>query len=151
MDVVLVGGGCGSAPLLEIGREYKKRNSNILFYIGVKSKNYSFDIDKFQEVGNVKISTEDGSLGFKGKINELLYHELIAGNISRDSFFINSGPELMVKSCFSLETKYVEKHNIWGSITYVTSCGVGICGKCSTPKGFLSCIDGPFLPMDELI
>jgi hypothetical protein len=33
----------------------------------------------------------------------------------------------------------------------MTSCGVGICGKCATPSGALSCIDGPFLPMGEFL
>jgi hypothetical protein len=31
----------------------------------------------------------------------------------------------------------------------MTSCGVGICGKCSSPSGALTCIDGPFLPWRE--
>jgi hypothetical protein len=32
-----------------------------------------------------------------------------------------------------------------------TSCGVGICGKCSTPLRLRSCIDGPAFSPTEFI
>ncbi|MGD0013195.1 MAG: hypothetical protein ABSD56_02035 [Bryobacteraceae bacterium] len=35
---------------------------------------------------------------------------------------------------------------IIGAIEYMTSCGVGICGKCASPSGAPTCIDGPFMP-----
>ena len=38
---------------------------------------------------------------------------------------------------------------IIGAIEYMTSCGVGICGKCSSPSGALTCVDGPFLTEPE--
>jgi dihydroorotate dehydrogenase (NAD+) catalytic subunit len=55
----------------------------------------------------------------------------------------------MVRACFQVELKLVDSHQILGSIEYMTSCGVGICGKCASPSGALTCIDGPFLSLAE--
>jgi dihydroorotate dehydrogenase (NAD+) catalytic subunit len=63
--------------------------------------------------------------------------------------FINCGPEPMVRRCFELQRGLTPQDCILGSIEYMTSCGVGICGKCSSPSGALTCIDGPFLPCNE--
>ena len=43
--------------------------------------------------------------------------------------------------------KFASEDRIFGSIEYTTSCGVGICGKCASPSGALTCIDGPFMPL----
>jgi len=63
--------------------------------------------------------------------------------------FINCGPAPMVRRCFEIQRGLVPEDHILGSIEYMTSCGVGICGKCSSPSGALTCIDGPFLPWRE--
>jgi dihydroorotate dehydrogenase (NAD+) catalytic subunit len=55
----------------------------------------------------------------------------------------------MVKACFRVEDGLAESHQILGSVEYMTSCGVGICGKCASPSGALTCIDGPFMNVAE--
>ena len=65
--------------------------------------------------------------------------------------FINCGPEPMVRRCFDLEREFTSDDRILASIEYMTSCGVGICGKCASPSGALTCIDGPFLPSHEFL
>jgi dihydroorotate dehydrogenase (NAD+) catalytic subunit len=55
----------------------------------------------------------------------------------------------MVMRSFELQKAVASPDRIWGSIEYLTSCGVGICGKCASPSGALSCIDGPFLPLSD--
>ena len=55
----------------------------------------------------------------------------------------------MVWRCFEIEREIVSGDRIIGSIEYLTSCGVGICGKCSSPSGALTCLDGPFMPWRE--
>ena len=42
-----------------------------------------------------------------------------------------------------MERKYAPPEDIFHIIERYTSCGVGICGKCATPSGLRSCIDGP--------
>jgi dihydroorotate dehydrogenase (NAD+) catalytic subunit len=55
----------------------------------------------------------------------------------------------MVRRCFEIQREMAPEDRILGSIEYMTSCGVGICGKCASPSGALTCIDGPFLPWRE--
>ena len=55
----------------------------------------------------------------------------------------------MVWRCFEIQREMASEDRILGSIEYMTSCGVGICGKCSSFSGALTCIDGLFLPWRE--
>jgi dihydroorotate dehydrogenase (NAD+) catalytic subunit len=90
-------------------------------------------------------------MGFGGNVHEALLD--LAPSLSKapseDLVFINCGPEKMVKACFDVELKFADSLQIFGSIEYMTSCGVGICGKCASPSGALTCIDGPFLSLAE--
>jgi dihydroorotate dehydrogenase (NAD+) catalytic subunit len=53
----------------------------------------------------------------------------------------------MIAACAEIERKVVSDDKIVAAVEYPTSCGVGICGKCASPSGHLTCIDGPFLPI----
>lgn len=148
--LVLVGGGTGTASLLEIARKYHGTN-NIHFILGARNCSGFFDLDEFRAMGKVQLATDDGSEGFHGLTPDLLRKAIDAApRGSRDTLtFINCGPEPMVHACIAIERETVAPEHIWGSIEYITSCGVGICGKCASPSGSLTCIDGPFLTCGE--
>lgn len=57
----------------------------------------------------------------------------------------------MIEAAYIHEQKITDEENIWVSIEYQTSCGVGICGKCATEQGVLSCVDGPFLRVTDAL
>jgi hypothetical protein len=40
---------------------------------------------------------------------------------------------------------------IFHLVERMTSCGIGICGKCSVPSGERLCVDGPVFPADTFI
>ncbi len=149
--VVMIGGGTGIASLYEIGQLLHGRN-DLHFLLGGRVALDLFDLDKFERLGAVKVSTNDGSRGHKGFVSDLLAEWLGArqGVRGRKPLFVACGPEPMVEACFKLlEKEHAE--NVWGAIEYTTSCGVGICGKCACPTGALTCIDGPFLTRDGLL
>ncbi|MEK7403925.1 MAG: tRNA-dihydrouridine synthase [Acidobacteriota bacterium] len=144
--LVLIGGGTGTASLLEIA--YACRATNQLkFLLGARTRDGFFDLDEFRRLGTVLLSTDDGSAGYHGTVADLLRGEITAPQ--HQLTFINCGPEAMVHACFEIERRLAAPEHIWGAIEYITSCGVGICGKCASPSGSLSCIDGPFLPCTE--
>ena len=148
--LVLVGGGTGIASLLEVGHRCRPSNREI-FVLGAKSRDQFFDLERFRELGTVLLATDDGTLGFRGYVSDLL-REVVAeipASERENLVFINCGPEPMVWECFSIEEAIVPEDRILGAIEYMTSCGVGICGKCASPSGALTCIDGPFLPLRE--
>ncbi len=148
--LVLVGGGTGTASLLEIGRACRKDNE-VEFLLGARSRKEFYELDLFREVGAVHLATDDGSAGHHGTAAGLV-REAIALRLRRrrdDLVFLNCGPEPMVHTCFEIERKLVPPERILGAIEYMTSCGVGICGKCASPSGSLTCIDGPFLECEQ--
>jgi len=147
--LVFIGGGTGIASLLEIA--HQMRGNQQTFLLGAKTGAQLFDLDKFRRLGSVHLATDDGSLGRHGYVSELLDEilaEIPAASRKRLAF-INCGPEQMVRRCFDIQREVVSEDRILGSIEYMTSCGVGICGKCASPSGALTCIDGPFLPWRE--
>ena len=146
--LALVGGGTGTASLLEIACANRVGN-HVEFFLGARTRDGFFDLDQFRRLGEVLLSTDDGSEGYHGTVADLLRGEFTA---PRDQLtFINCGPEAMVHACFELERELVAPEHIWGAIEYMTSCGVGICGKCAAPSGRLSCIDGPFMGYGEFV
>ena len=148
--LVHVGGGTGTASLLEIAQRLAPGNRQ-LFLLGAKTRDQFFDVERFERLGPVFLATDDGSLGRRGFVPELLA-EVVAGIPAAERqriAFINCGPEPMVRRCFELQRELVPVDRIVGAIEYMTSCGVGICGKCASPSGALSCIDGPFMPWRE--
>ena len=148
--VTLVGGGTGTASVLEIARRYQGDNE-LVFVLGARSRCDVFGLDEFRSLGSVYVATNDGSLGFKGHAHEALADmaPALSGHSRAELVFINCGPEPMVKACFRVEDGLAESHQILGSVEYMTSCGVGICGKCASPSGALTCIDGPFMNVAE--
>ncbi len=144
--LIFVGGGTGAASILEIAHQLAYGNQQV-FLLGARARRQLFDLDRFRRLGRVLLATDDGSAGHHGYVSDLI-QGAIAGIPPKDRkqmVFINCGPDPMVWKCFEIQRELVSGDRIIGSIEYMTSCGVGICGKCSSPSGALSCIDGPFM------
>ena len=137
-NVVLVGGGCGIAGLYLLAKRFS-RESNVLTLLAAKDKEHITYLDEFEKYGQVKVSTEDGSLGKKGIVTDLI------SNLRGGSYFFNCGPEAMVESAIEIESRFTNKNKIYSSVDYMTRCGVGICGSCANEKGKRTCIEGPFI------
>ena len=121
-----------------------------VFLLGARTRAHLFDVEKFERLGPVRLATDDGSAGHHGYVPELL-REVVAGLEKEQLVFINCGPEPMVRRCFDIQREIAPGDRIIASIEYMTSCGVGICGKCASPSGALTCVDGPFLPYPEFL
>jgi dihydroorotate dehydrogenase (NAD+) catalytic subunit len=149
--LVFVGGGTGIASILEIARKLSGRGNKIVFLLGARSSEQLFDLERFESLGEVQVATDDGSAGLEGYAPDLLAPAIarMTPEERERIAFIDCGPEPMVRKCFEIERQFASEDRIVASIEYVTSCGVGICGKCSSPSGALTCIDGPFLPWRE--
>ncbi len=144
--LVFAGGGTGTASLLEIAHKLRSGNEQ-MFVLGARSRDQLYDLEKFERLGPVRVATDDGTAGFHGFVPDLL--QTVLDEIPPGAVFINCGPEPMVLRCFEIQRRIASAGDIIGSIEYMTSCGVGICGKCASPSGALSCIDGPFMALAE--
>ena len=61
----------------------------------------------------------------------------------KDPVFLNCGPEPAMKALDQVERRYASPEYIFHVVERYTSCGIGICGKCSIESGERTCVDGP--------
>ena len=137
--VVLVGAGVGIAPIHYAARNHP--GPKRVFVGAVTAEELSY-WESFKEVCDVRVSTDDGTAGHKGYIHQLVEKALAEDPVDKP-VFLNCGPEVAMKALDAVERKYAPPEDIFHIIERYTSCGVGICGKCATPSGLRSCIDGP--------
>lgn len=139
---LLVGGGVGVAPLLFLGRRIKEMGGEPTFLLGARSASDLLLIDRFEEMGRVFVTTEDGSEGEKGFVtNHSILH--------KESFDLIStcGPAPMMKAVAA----YAQKADIPCEVSLENkmACGLGACLCCvekTTDKGNICiCTEGPVI------
>jgi dihydroorotate dehydrogenase electron transfer subunit len=145
---ILLAGGMGVAPLVFLAEKLKLHKPLVL--IGARSKAQLLCRQEFISLDcPVKVATEDGSVGFKGRVTDLL--KKVAPEIKIAGLF-SCGPHPMLKSVaeFAVENKI----NAQLSLEEHMSCGVGACLGCvvQTRQGYKTvCKDGPVFLSRELI
>lgn len=141
--IVAVAGGTGLAAVYQLARDH----GNADIFMGARSAERLYFVEESEACATVHIATDDGSRGFHGVVTALLQQHL--KSLSTDELanivFYNCGPEPMVHAAIEVERKFCGDDQILSAIDYLTKCGVGICGACTTPDGRRSCVDGPFL------
>lgn len=137
--VVMVGAGVGIAPIHHAAQVHAGAKRVFVGAVTVEELVYW---KSFQGLGEVRVSTDDGSAGFRGRIAELVDHAMAEGPLA-DPVFLNCGPELAMEALDRVERKYAPPEDILHIVERYTSCGIGICGKCSLPTGERTCVDGP--------
>jgi dihydroorotate dehydrogenase (NAD+) catalytic subunit len=138
---MLVCGGCGLAALYQLARKVKPAE----LVIGAKSSASLFYLEQARALAEVHIATEDGSVGYRGLVTDLLQHRLQERQPGDPLVFYNCGPAAMIDEAVRIEQRYTTLQHIYTAIDYVTKCGVGLCGSCATPDGRRLCVDGAFM------
>ena len=144
--ILLVGGGCGIAPLLFLGK-YLKSNGYIPdIVLGFRNSLKIIEFEDYLKVGNLFIANEDGSKGEKGYVTN---HSVFSAN--RYNRVYCCGPELMMKAV----AYYCKKNNITCEVSLenLMACGIGACLCCvvDTVKGNLcTCVEGPVFNVNDL-
>jgi len=133
-NVNLVGGGSGVAPIYFIAKIFREQVSSI--YIGGKTSSDLPLYDDLRGLADVKVSTEDGSLGARSLVTDILD---LKGS---DEEYFNCGPEPMLVSAAEKESKVTSPEKIFCALERYMKCGVGICGSCAM-DGLRICVDGP--------
>jgi len=137
--VVLAGAGVGIAPIHHAAEIHPGPKR---IFIGAVTADELVYHDSFRKLGETSVSTDDGSAGFQGYIAQMVEKALAAGNL-KDPVFLNCGPELAMKALDEVERRYARPEDIFHVVERYTSCGIGICGKCSIESGERTCVDGP--------
>ncbi len=141
--VLIVGGGTGIAPLAPLVE--KNKEAEITSILGAKTAGELFMVERFEAGGEVYISTDDGSAGFKGTAFSLAVKIM---KKERFDQIIACGPEPMLKSIAEMGRK--EQIPVQISIERFMKCGIGLCDSCAIGR-YLVCRDGPVFAGEELL
>jgi dihydroorotate dehydrogenase electron transfer subunit len=144
--LLLVGGGCGVAPLLFLGKYLKSNGYMTDILLGFRNSERIIEFEEYLKIGKVFLTTEDGSKGEKGYVTN---HTILT--TVRYNRIYCCGPDSMMKAI----SIYCKKHKIHCEVSLenLMACGIGACLCCivNTVNGNLcSCIDGPVFNVNEL-
>ena len=149
INALLIGGGYGSAPLFGLADVLKTRNCKVDMLLGasVGAKIYA-PLEGKRSVNSLKIYTEDGSMGEKGRVTETLLE--IVQNRNIDVIY-SCGPMGMLRAITELVAHTDVIHQC--AVEESMACGIGICMTCVLPvigddgnvSMVRSCIDGPVM------
>lgn len=147
-EILLVGGGIGIAPLLYFAKKIKETgNKKVSFLLGGRSSGDLLLLERFREVGEVFVTTNDGSLGEHGFVTQ---HSL--WNSKKFNKIYACGPMPMMKAV----AKVAREKEIWCEVSLENqmACGIGACLCCvenTTEGNICVCKEGPVFNINRLL
>lgn len=150
---LLIGGGIGIPPMLELS---KQLSGDVTIVLGYRDSNL-FLKKEFEKYGHVIIATDDGSVGTKGTVIDAIREHNIVKTADVDVIF-SCGPSPMLRGVKAFGLEY-------GIPAYISmeermACGVGACLGCvcestevdnhSKVKNKRVCKDGPVFLSTEV-
>jgi dihydroorotate dehydrogenase electron transfer subunit len=160
-NVILISGGVGVAPISYLASYYKKNVNDtgvkILCYLGATTADHLLGLDSLREAcSSVKISTDDGSVGYHGMITELFAHEQLSYRPDRSVIYA-CGPWSMLERL----SEILRDHPVPCQVLLEQrmACGVGACLGCVTEKKAAAgenpyvrvCKEGPVFNIEDII
>jgi dihydroorotate dehydrogenase electron transfer subunit len=145
-SILLVGGGCGVAPLLFLAKDLKAKKISFDILLGFRNRERIIEYDEYEKLGTVYLTTEDGSEGEMGYVTR---HSILSGK--RYSRIYCCGPDPMMRAV----ARYCNENQIICEVSLenLMACGFGVCLCCvvNTVDGNVcSCTEGPVFNIDKL-
>jgi len=155
---LFVAGGIGVAPLvflafsLSAHRKFSKKRPMIALIGGRTSAHVLCAADLRKAGCDVRIATDDGSRGYRGRVTGLL-EEILRLPENDDSYLVyGCGPKPMLKAVSDVSSRYNVPAQI--SLESHMACGIGACLGCvvSTKSGYRRvCKDGPVFSAGDIV
>ncbi|HIX52566.1 MAG TPA: dihydroorotate dehydrogenase electron transfer subunit [Candidatus Lachnoclostridium stercoripullorum] len=146
---ILIGGGIGVPPMLELMKELSCERTAVLGY----RDQQLFLKDEFEACGPVCVATEDGSAGTKGNVLDAIREQGVQGEI-----IYACGPTPMLRAVKA----YAQEKGIecYISLEERMACGIGACLACVCQSKDVDshshvhnkriCKDGPVFAAEEV-
>lgn len=145
-QVLLIGGGVGTAPMLYWGAKLKQLGFIPNFLLGARSSYDLLQLEEFAKYGEVYTTTEDGSHGEKGYVTN---HSILENK--KYSHIYTCGPKPMMMAVANYAHK--EQIDCEVSLENTMACGFGVCLCCieNTQRGNVCvCTEGPIFNIKDL-
>ena len=146
---ILIGGGIGVPPMLELMKELSCERTAVLGY----RDQQLFLKDEFEACGPVCVATEDGSAGTKGNVLDAIREQGVQGEII---YACGPTPMLRAVKAYAME-KGIE---CYISLEERMACGIGACLACVCQSKDVDshshvhnkriCKDGPVFAAEEV-
>ncbi len=145
---LLVGGGCGIAPLLYLAKCLKQKDVKQDIILGARTADDLFLSEEYAIYGDLFTITDDGSEGEKGFVTD---HSLFKTDKPDYDRIYVCGPEPMLK----VVAKIAKQKNIdcEVSLENTMACGYGACLCCVTDTvegNKCVCTEGPVFNINQL-
>ena len=147
--VLLVGGGIGVPPLLEVAKELHERGVKITTVLGFASKNAVILEDELSRFSQVFVTTDDGSYGIKGNVSVVINE--FANEF--DAIYSCGAPGMMKY----INQTFYDHPRAYLSLESRMACGMGACYACvlkvpdSETVSQRVCEDGPVFKTGTVI
>ena len=151
-QTVLMGGGIGIPPMLQLAKELCMAGTKPVVVLGYRN-NQLFLKEEFEPYAGVYVATEDGSAGTKGNVLTVMEKEQLKADV-----IMACGPMPMLRA---IKNYAGEKHiEAYISLEERMACGVGACLGCvcktvhkdghSHVNNARICTDGPVFDAREV-
>jgi len=142
-QVVVIGGGAGTAVAYPEARALKEAGNRMISIIGARSKDLLILEDDMRKISDeLHITTDDGSKGHHGFVTDIL-KQLLEKQIKIDRV-VAIGPAIMMKAVANLTRPHRIKTMV--SLNPIMVDGTGMCGACRVSvagQTKFACVDGP--------
>jgi len=158
-DLILIGGGCGIAPLKGVIDYVEKNRSDykdVYLFIGYRSPNdiiFEKELDEWKNKYHLTVTLDQnvkGEVCYNAKTG-FITDAIKNSNISNENkvVFI-CGPPIMMKTAIQiLKDRGFHDDQIFISAERLMYCALGVCCHCMI-RGKFTCIDGPVFRYDEI-
>jgi dihydroorotate dehydrogenase electron transfer subunit len=166
--LIMIAGGIGQTPFLALGQEYLGRRQygtpprqfatakKVTLCYGVRTAALAAGVDDFRAAGfDVRLSSDDGTLGHHGLVTDLL-SEALTGSAAANRLVVCCGPEPMMEAV--AELCHERSAPCLVSLETPMACGIGICFSCVAkvrqPDGTWdykrTCVEGPIFDATKI-
>ena len=144
---VLVGGGYGSAPLFWLAQVLRDQGCPVQIVLGAATPDRLYGTQQATLVADgVTITTDDGSLGVRGWVSDVL-PEVLTDSAATVTY--SCGPMGMLQSVAEVSARLGAQAHV--AVEESMACGIGVCMTCVLPvraadgrtKMVRSCVEGP--------
>ncbi|MFQ5474318.1 MAG: FAD/NAD(P)-binding protein [Candidatus Nanoarchaeia archaeon] len=157
-NLILVGGGCGVAPLrgaIDYISHNRDKYKDVKLFLGYRSANdilFGKDIERWEKEYDLNISfdKEEGNLCYDAKVGFVTNSvEAAVTSNKNTAAFICGPPMMMEKTIEILKSKGFNDDQIFISAERLMYCGIGVCCHCMI-RGKFTCKDGPVFRYDMI-
>lgn len=120
--ILIIGGGIGVPPLVEVAKQAAKRGAKVTSVIGFATKEAVILEEELAQYGSVHVTTDDGSYGIKGSVATVV--EQLTNDFSA---IYSCGAPGMMKY---VDQRFQDHPHAYLSLEARMACGMGACYAC---------------------